>query len=249
MDAENRYGTLGIQRKLLDLIKRFDQFCTDHDICYSLNDGSLLGAVRHNGFIPWDDDLDIIVDRNNLNKLRHTSKLNEYGLFIEKELWIDKVRSLAGGKENGYQPTIDVFVLDRAPRCKFHQKLKKLIICFLQGMMKSKPDYSRYSLLNKVLSFASYHFGKLFTGRFKFWLYQKVSMDYGSIHSPYSSCYNEPFHDVGILHRAHVLEQLKRHPFEDTELSIITGYHDYLTEIYGDYLTPPTEEKRVPLHI
>lgn len=249
MDIGNKYGTLAYQQKLLDLIKRFDQFCTDHAICYSLNDGSLLGAVRHNGFIPWDDDLDIIVDRSNLNKLRQVKDFSAYGIALEREYWIDKVRSTTGNDANGYQPTIDVFVLDRAPQTKIHQTLKTLLIRSLQGMMKPQPHYAQYSWKNKILSFALYLLGRLLPADFKFWLYQKISMSYGGSQSPYSSCYNEPFHDVGILHKAHVLDSLERHPFEDTELTIMRGYHDYLTDMFGDYMTPPPVQDRKPIHM
>ena len=249
MDVENKYGTLAYQQKLLDLIKRFDQFCTAHAICYSLCDGSLLGAIRHNGFIPWDDDLDIIIDRNNLNKLRHAKGLSAYGLAIEREYWIEKVRSTTGDDANGYQPTIDVFILDRAPKSKFHQQLKNLLIRSLQGMMKPAPHYAQYSWKNKILSFALYLLGRLFPADVKFWLYQKISMAYGGNRSPYCSCYNEPFHYVGILHKGPVMDSLERHPFEDTELPIIRGYHDFLTNIYGDYMTPPPVQEQKPLHM
>ena len=69
MDSNNEYGTYNVQKKLLILLERFHQFCVDNDIKYSLDWGSLLGAIRHKGFIPWDDDLDVMVDRTNYNKL------------------------------------------------------------------------------------------------------------------------------------------------------------------------------------
>ena len=47
----------------LELMKRLDKICRDNNLRYSLTDGSLLGAVRHQGFIPWDDDIDIIMPR------------------------------------------------------------------------------------------------------------------------------------------------------------------------------------------
>ena len=54
----------------LELIKKIDKICRDNDIKYSLMDGSLLGAVRHKGFIPWDDDIDIMLPRPDFLKLR-----------------------------------------------------------------------------------------------------------------------------------------------------------------------------------
>ena len=70
MDIENKYGTLAIQKELLVLLKEFHSFCKRNNIQYSLAYGSLLGAVRHKGLIPWHDDLDIMVDRDNYSVLR-----------------------------------------------------------------------------------------------------------------------------------------------------------------------------------
>lgn len=58
----------------LALLIRFDQFCKEHEIRYSLGMGSLLGAVRHNGFIPWDDDIDVILTRPEYEKLNRIPK-------------------------------------------------------------------------------------------------------------------------------------------------------------------------------
>lgn len=65
----NEYGLEEIQKELLDIMKIFHNFCEEKGIRYFLFGGSCLGAVRHKGFIPWDDDLDVCVDRRNYNKL------------------------------------------------------------------------------------------------------------------------------------------------------------------------------------
>ena len=56
----------------LDILVIFDKFCQDHDICYSLFAGTALGAVRHKGFIPWDDDVDVFMDVKNYDRLIST---------------------------------------------------------------------------------------------------------------------------------------------------------------------------------
>ncbi len=94
MDLKNEYGTLDVQKGLLILLKEFHSFCTLNKIEYSLAWGSLLGAVRHKGFIPWDDDLDVMMDRKNYNRfvqrICKSSKLICH--FNENGLWIDKIR-------------------------------------------------------------------------------------------------------------------------------------------------------------
>ena len=250
MDIENKYGTLEVQKKLLELLKQFDSFCIENRINYSLNDGSLLGAIRHNGFIPWDDDLDIIVDRANYSKLLNYD-IGGYGMSIKRKLWIQRIHFLDDEKKEttSYIPTIDIFVYDNTPISTFHRKIKKILIGFVQGMMKQKPDYSRFALNNKLFLYISYNIGKLFTDDWKYRLYNMIAENYGSSKSQFGSCYYEPYNDIGILHKSEVLEKTERHIFEDTEVSIISGYHRFLTELYGDYIVPPNEEDRIPLHI
>jgi len=57
-----------LQKKLLDLVLEIDKICKENDIIYYLDGGSAIGAIRHNGFIPWDDDIDIVFTRENWNK-------------------------------------------------------------------------------------------------------------------------------------------------------------------------------------
>lgn len=76
MDIENKYGTLNAQKELLELLKEFHSFCIQNEIKYSLAYGSLLGAFRHKGFIPWDDDLDIMVDRENYERIKSSVEGN-----------------------------------------------------------------------------------------------------------------------------------------------------------------------------
>jgi len=64
LDAEETKG------KLLELLIKFDSFCKEHELRYFLSGGTLLGAVRHKGFIPWDDDIDVMMPRPDYNKLK-----------------------------------------------------------------------------------------------------------------------------------------------------------------------------------
>ena len=58
-----------VKEKEFEILCAFDDFCKENDIKYSLAYGTLLGAVRHGGFIPWDDDIDIIMNKENFDKL------------------------------------------------------------------------------------------------------------------------------------------------------------------------------------
>lgn len=248
MDTENKYGTLEVQKQLLELIKHFDDFCKKNHIEYSLNDGTLLGAVRHDGFIPWDDDLDVIMDRRNYTKL---TKLNfeGSGMCLNRVLWLDRVQFIQERAFKKSIPTLDVFILDVAPKTRMCRIMKKLMICFLQGIIKGRPNYSKFSFIYKCLSFITYIIGLFFPIKLKIKLYHIISSKLGSKTSNYASCYFEPYNEIGILHKVDVLDSLVMHKFENTMLPIMSNFHDYLTEMYGDYMTPPREEDRIPLHI
>ncbi len=72
------------QLRMLEMLKQFDRFCKDFKITYWLTAGTLLGAVRHKGFIPWDDDLDLDVLRSDYEKLvSHRHELKKYGLILQ----------------------------------------------------------------------------------------------------------------------------------------------------------------------
>ena len=155
MDLENKYGTLEIQKGLLVLLGEFDDFCRKEQIEYSLDSGSLLGAVRHKGFIPWDDDLDVVMNLENYTKL--VCCMLEGGantLVIERNtkdsLWVDRIRLRVEYGDGEHKPTLDVFIFDHVPNNKYLAKLKLLTLFVLQGMMKSNLSLKKGNGFQKV---------------------------------------------------------------------------------------------------
>ena len=117
MDDSNRYGTLQRQKELFVMMKEIDAFCQKHSISYSLAGGSLLGAIRHNGFIPWDDDIDLMVDRKNLSKFLDAfyEFSDETPYFLNRYLWVYRIQEVNDTSAGLLRPTIDVFVFDHCP--------------------------------------------------------------------------------------------------------------------------------------
>ncbi len=253
MDVDNKYGTLSIQNKLLDLLKSFDSFCKRNDVCYSLDSGSLLGAVRHNGFIPWDDDLDVVLDRENYIKLiRSFQAKPDESIVLERmtkdTLWIDRIRTKQKQANEKEDPTIDIFVFDNTPNNRLFACLKKYTILILQGMMKSRLNMEKGGILMKVCSFLTWLIGRIFPFRLKYGMYNRVSAWGNKKECKKGGCYNYIFSEIGILYNSNILKKIIYHQFEDTVMPITAEYDHVLSTLYGDYMTPPEENKRVPQH-
>ncbi len=254
MDQENKYGTLAIQESLLRLLKAFDAFCNQHQIKYSLSGGSLLGAVRHHGFIPWDDDLDCVMDRSNYRKFSEAIKSCDT-IFIDRltssSLWIDRLRLRECDYSGSYLPTMDIFVYDNCPDNPIRAKIKMLFIKMLQGMIKNKADLTKGSLLLKLCSLGCLVLGYPFSYATKRHWFDKVSQWWNGSSSRFVKIYNDQYFALKTLYPSNVMDinKIVRLPFEDTMVNGLAEYDRYLTLIYGDYMTPPVENKRVPQHL
>lgn len=250
MDIENKYGTLSAQRGLLELLKEFHSFCQQNNIRYSLAYGSLLGAIRHKGFIPWDDDLDVFVDRANYNKLVQEIKQSE-DLQMERDsvssLWVDRVRRQVVSKGK-YEPTLDILVLDNVPISGLKRKYKLFLILMLQGMIKPNPSLKKGSIVMRVCSVATFIMGKMFSIGIKKRWYRKVSQIGNSTQSKLIANYNGEFSDLKRCYPCDMMGNIIEWDFEDTKACIVADYDMCLTTQFGDYMTPPRESERRARH-
>ncbi len=249
MDKENRYGILERQKTLLDMMKKVALFLKEHNIRYSLCAGTLIGAVRHNGFIPWDDDIDIMVDREQYEKLIEAFQNNESEFALRRILWVYRIQNKDVKTRSLKEPTIDVFVMDACPKNKVARKLKVFLIRTLQGMMKEDTDYSQYSPIWRLCLRITHLLGLLLPYNTKFNLYDRIAKMGPKKNTEYITAYTDTFRAQRLRHKASIMESIEEHPFEDTTLPIISDYDSYLTTLYGDYMTPPPEDKRQAIHV
>lgn len=248
MDLDNKYGTLVEQQNTLPLLKDFDEFCMEHNIKYSVDCGTLLGVIRHKGYIPWDDDLDFIITREQLNKLICEIK-NSDKLTLIKDLWFFRVtyKESKCPKICTNVPEVTFFVLDKAYRNKLHQKIKVIRLLIMQQFFKERPNSSVKPFTMWLRLFVGWLIGSPFSYDWKFKHFNKACTT-GNGKSGLVACYGYWPRDLKITHKADILDRLHRRKFENIEVNVMDDYDEHLTALYGDYMTPPSENHRKTTH-
>lgn len=251
---------------LLRTMKAFDAFCSQHQIAYMAAYGTVIGAVRHQGLIPWDDDIDVFMDWDNYQRflsLKGEAEKTGYSIIDRKDTgYYLPIAKFADQHttiwENKYLPFvfgvyIDIFPLGYVKSVSESRKLREL---YLQHSLRLTRAYTRFSWSKQDLAFAIKHpmdFMDYMIQRKKRDDHQKeLDILDGIIadirEGDYRLYYRSMDDFEQSLFKAQWFEKTIRVPFEDFEISIPAGYHEYLTTAYGDYMTPPPVEKQISNH-
>lgn len=171
---ENVYGVKKVQEQSMEILKFFDKVCRENGFTYYLAYGTLLGAVRHSGFIPWDDDVDIWMPRQEYTKLLEFLKNNQNERFVlndgvhkkEGDRPIDlqmrildlqnTITRAYAGKKTDFHPWIDIFALDTFPekkKNKFVKKFKRQLFLYKVARCKNFLIVSNsfFGKMNKII--------------------------------------------------------------------------------------------------
>lgn len=258
-------GIDDIQRLSLEIMKDVHDFCVKNNIKYTLQGGSLIGAIRHKGFIPWDDDLDIAMPRPDYERFVKLYKSSNGYTVISREGGDDSVdilfarvcesekticKTISPWCKANTGVWIDVFPLDGAPNDlkqveKKVNKWRKLWAITLHQRIAKNPFSNCHSIkriIGKLVYVPYLLYGDLI-GRLNNEIKQ---IDFGST-SKYS---NFSFLQYGIreCHRCDVISDRILVPFEDYSFYVMKGYDEALKEKYGDYMQLPPIEDRVRKH-
>ena len=245
-----------------DLIKKFDTICKENDIKYFLGYGTLLGAVRHKGFIPWDDDIDVWMMREDYDKFCSVIKKLEdksisylsaqtedksyyaYGKFCDA-----RTKLIFPNSENipGLGVFVDVFPLDNVPENKSKTKkfFRKQELLFQERIASiTKKHVKRKGFIKNLLAFIL-HVASRFMNVFK--IVRKIDKNakkYNGISTPVCACNVM----VPKVFKKEYFESSIDCAFEDSMLPIPVGADEVLKIQYGDYMKLPPEEQRVYKH-
>lgn len=227
------------KRLHLAMLEYIDKLFTKEGIWYSLAYGTLLGAVREKGFIPWDRDADIYVRYCDLSKIRkiiNEDKNCPYHLCIP-------------GVEKNYSSCHDRLTMPGISHYDFHLDLYGLIGLPSDTAKARKyvdigyKAYVFFAAKYKPLSKTKHKFAlallkplsNLIPDAFPFYIYNKIAVKYPYESSKYVSILGAAYKDYYLKSD---LEEVCYLEFEDIKLACLASYDKYLTSIYGDYMVP-----------
>lgn len=228
-----------VHKELLEILKVIDLICEKENLSYMIQSGTLLGAVRENGFIEWDDDADIMMHRRDFDKFESISHkhLRNTEFYFD---YSDRVPKVC--RKDNPKIHVDIFIIDALPNNVFMWKLKVIGLKLLQGMMKKDIDYKNYNLKGKVLVFITSLMGCLMSDRLKLKLYKKLSKLGNNEKSNWVFISNELYRFMNFRIQKSLLEETIRLRFADTELIAPMEWDYFLKLYYGDdYMTPKRE--------
>ena len=265
MDKPELLSLQEMQQVYLELLQDFDGMCQHHGLRYDLAGGSLLGAVRHAGFIPWDDDIDVCVPRPDYERMLELKKEGKLALPEKRDLISDRdrtfarhfgrfvrhdVKRVADMAEETDCPYIgmDIFPVDGLPAGKLGFKWQcwrvKQLRRFLLTSVEKAGTSRKGALAAKVKDLYRPILKKIGPFRIARHLDKVCSrVDYdkaklvGAITGMYG--HKERWRKEDMLPQT-------RLPFEGLSACAYENYDIYLGNLYGDYMKLPPEDKRVP---
>ncbi|HHY83214.1 MAG TPA: LicD family protein [Clostridiales bacterium] len=257
MQSENSYNFAELRKHQLKAVKaleNIDAVCRKYSIKYFLIAGSTLGAVRHKGFIPWDDDIDIGMRLEDFNRFKAVIQFELSKEFAWKHTDVDPTfPTLSGRILSDGEQLITIFPIVRISNNKLVRISQWLIRKTVSPIYQRKVHYideGRWDKLSyKAVYFISLILSVFFTRHaalkllrwnerrcenketeFCINLYSKYSMQKEMIKSEW-------------------IEHLNRIPFEGGLYPVFANYDEYLTYLYGNYMQLPPEAERIPDHL
>ena len=241
------------QTALTTLLKEFDRVCRKLDIPYILFAGTLLGAVRHQGFIPWDDDLDVMMLREDYDRFLAEAEgvLDREKFFLQKEftqhwpMFFSKLRLNGTACLEKYHPRdpqthqgvyMDIFPCDNAAGTGFGRKLQFLASKAVIAKSLYSRGYETDSKKKKVVM----NLCRLLPVKPFLWLTKRGSGDSSLVHSFLGGASS---FTKNVYSRACFTDRMEM-PFEDGRFPVPAGYDGVLRQLYGEYMVLPPEDQR-----
>lgn len=257
-----------INQLYLDMLQEFDRLCKDAGLTYWLSYGGLIGAVRHKGFIPWDDDIDLIMPRIDFDRLQ---KMTQKDFGVKEPYFLqnlsnepqclqamirfrrsdtadirpyDLFYAQTHPRNKLYNMGINlaIFPVDNLPANKFGLTLQRKLSYFLRRICyrATAPDRP---IAQKLCAAAATIIGPRNIMNLIHSMYSCVKTNRSGTLQVLDGLYPTP-----QRFPKEALEETVFLPFEDITIPAPKGYDSFLRSIYGNYMDLPPEEKRCPPH-
>ncbi|WP_249662834.1 LicD family protein [Lentilactobacillus buchneri] len=249
----------------LDLFKQFAKITHQHHIHYIALGGTMLGAVRHQGFIPWDDDMDVGMLRVDYEQFLKVAEKDlkgthyflqtpwtdenyalSYSKLLDRNTFIEEKNNVNNARKGVF---LDIFPLDRIPDSPARQRRQILDMRRLDSRIYLKLRYNVidnpirkfHASLSAEQAETAEDFKKQRESVMTMYNDKAALMNVKNLASQYA--YEKDILSLDQLNDTIVL------PFEDTYIRVPADYDGILTKIYGDYMTLPPENARTEKHI
>lgn len=245
-----------IQMQILDII---DVFCKNNGLRYSLAAGSLLGAVRHHGYIPWDDDIDIMMPRPdyevfinefigyNSNLVLQDAHTDPFHYLPFAKVYDKRTELIQSNSIGGVY--VDIFPIDGLPDLSnladYYSRVQALTNQLWYSMTPNYQYVKDNRLMLKAKVFVKHLIYPSRTKVIKKWkhLYNSYPFDKSNYAGEITSIYGMKEHMPKCIFEKYVVMS-----FEGRSYKCIQEYDTYLSSLYGDYMTLPPVEERVSHH-
>lgn len=252
---------------LIETLKAFNDFCEMHNLKYFACGGTAIGAVRHKGIIPWDDDIDVCMLRDDYNRFIELKDkclgtdyriidLNDKGYYLPFAKFVNNNTTIWEYKEKPFifGVFIDVFPLNTTNSSYeynyiIYKKYNRLISLYNAAISEyqicdliKKKELGRFKMYIKHLILKP-----LRTIIFKQVLKIEDKIKYNN-NGDYLLNYYTPYKIEKELFPQDWFKSQITFPFENVTIKLPNGYHEYLTQLFGNYMTLPPIEKRIRPH-
>ncbi len=257
-DSETVGNTVrNVQDKILDTMKYIDKLCRENDIVYYIMGGTALGAIRHGGFIPWDDDLDIFMTPAEYEKFKRVFEEHKSEKFVLQEWrttpkYLEYAKIRMNGttfieehfkdlKDMHHGIYVDIMILHKVPMSRISQKLtyleSKFVTLYGLSQRNWKPKTKGQALVLASL--------KILPCKLMAKMAYKRIYKFDDRKGDFMYCYwITPAKFRNGLFDKSFFESPVDIPFEDTVLFGSKKIKEYLEYRYGDYMKMPSEEAR-----
>ena len=259
MNKISRKVSLEESKKIMyEILKSVDDCCRKHNLRYTLDWGTLLGAVRHHGFIPWDDDIDLSMPREDFNKFREVFNNDRYDvLTTDDPQWgwnymriCDKTTIVIFDanteKIRRHGLWLSIFPIDGIPDSTSQWEIQKKKINFFHGLCRLKRSgwTDGVSFIRNFLKMVARLTLKLVPMT---WLAKKEEFWLSKVNIKDSEMSFQRDIDYHARPSRYYFDYVDL-DFEGGKFMAMAEYHKYLTDEFGDYMQFPPEDQRVPSH-